>query len=60
MKKSDLLFYINNAIDDALRNCRSENPLEAWADFINILDCRVRKQIGDDLEANGRNRYTGK
>ena len=35
------------------------NPLEAWTEYINRLDIMVRKQIGDMLAANGKNRYTG-
>lgn len=33
--------------------------LEAWVIFINVLDSRVRRRIGDMLEKQGRNRYTG-
>lgn len=36
-----------------------ENPLEAWDCFMNIVDTRVRRRIGDMLEKQGKNRYTG-
>lgn len=36
-----------------------ENPLEAWSCFIDTLDGRVRRRIGDMLENEGKNRYTG-
>lgn len=35
------------------------NLLEAWRAFWETLDCRVRRRIGDMLEKQGRNRYTG-
>lgn len=35
------------------------NPLTAWACFIDVLDGRVRRRIGDMLEKDGKNRYTG-
>ncbi len=36
-----------------------ENPIEAWSRFIDSADSRVRHRIGDLLEMQGRNRYTG-
>lgn len=36
-----------------------ENPIEAWTQFIDTVDCRVRRRIGDLLETQGKNRYTG-
>ncbi|NBK18584.1 hypothetical protein D7Y41_26685 [Anaerotruncus sp. 1XD22-93] len=36
-----------------------ENPIEAWTRFIDSADSRVRRRIGDLLEKQGRNRYTG-
>lgn len=35
------------------------NPLLAWGCFIDVLDGRVRRRIGDMLEREGKNRYTG-
>lgn len=35
------------------------NPLEAWTRFIDLIDMRVRRRIGDLLEKQGFNRYTG-
>lgn len=36
-----------------------ENPLEAWTHFVDLIDGRVRRRIGDLLERQGKNRYTG-
>lgn len=35
------------------------NPLYAWAVWIGLLDGRMRRKIGDALEAQGKNRWTG-
>ena len=35
------------------------NPLEAWTRFVDIIDSRVRRRIGDMLESRGYSRYTG-
>lgn len=59
MKKTELMSIINSAVDQALENCESENPLEAWSRFMDRLDVCVRRRIGENLERNGRNRYTG-
>jgi hypothetical protein len=60
MTKTELTAYISAVADDALAECKSENPLEAWTRFIDLLDARVRRRIGDELERTGKNRYTGK
>lgn len=60
MKRAKLMEYINQALDDSLAGCNSENPLEAWSRFMDRLEVRGRASIGDDLERQGRNRYTGK
>ncbi len=36
-----------------------DNPLIAWNDYITVLDSAVRKQIGNLMESQHRNRYTG-
>lgn len=36
-----------------------ENPILAWRRFIGMVDDRVMRRIGDYLESQGRNRYTG-
>lgn len=36
-----------------------ENPLEAWVHFISSVEDAVRPRIGDYLESQGRDRYTG-
>jgi hypothetical protein len=59
MTKPELMFYILEAVDDALKNCKSDNPLEAWTNFIDRLDSTVRRHIGDNLENQGKCRYTG-
>ena len=61
MKKTELQKYVDDAMDSALSACTAEkeNPLVAWNVFINRLDSEVRRKLGDDLECNGRNRYTG-
>ena len=59
MKKADLLEYIISAADECLADCDSGNPLKSWTRFIDRLDVTVRRHIGDELERQGRNRYTG-
>jgi len=59
MKKSELMLYIIQTVDDALKNCKSDNPLEAWTNFIDRLDSTVRRHIGENLEKQGKSRYTG-
>lgn len=36
-----------------------KNPLLAWREYIEKVDNMVTKQIGDMLEKQGKNRYTG-
>lgn len=60
MTKPELMEYIESAAEIALSECRTENPLEAWARFLDALDSSARRRIGDTLQAQGRNRYTGK
>lgn len=59
MKKAELAGYIDAALDESLAGCETENPLEAWTRFIDRLDAKGRRSIGDTLERQGRNRYTG-
>ena len=59
MKRAELLDYINLALGDSLAGCDSGNPLESWTRFIDRLDAKGRSHIGDALERQGRNRYTG-
>ena len=60
MKKEELLEMASEEMDTALRLCKSDNLLEAWTLFIQNLDCLMRRRIGDRLEQQGKNRYTGK
>lgn|GEM_PF-1231856 len=40
--------------------CREyENPIEAWSNYIMTVDALLRRRLGDKLEAEGKNRYTG-
>ena len=59
MTRSELKQYIDDALEIALIECTSDNPLEAWTQFMDKLDVSARRRIGDDLEESGRNRYTG-
>ena len=43
---------------EAARGC-FRNPIMAWSCFIDVLDGRVRRRIGDMLEQEGKNRFTG-
>lgn len=36
-----------------------DNPIHAWNDYSQSLDIYMRKVIGDKLEKEGKNRYTG-
>lgn len=60
MKRPKLMEYINQALDDIPASSDSGNPLEAWTRFIDRLDAKGRASIGDELERQGKNRYTGK
>lgn len=51
--------YVISVGGEPLAGESYENPLEAWVRFLDIADCRVRRRIGDLLESQGRNRYTG-
>lgn len=59
MKKAELMEYIDAALDESLAGCEAGNPLGAWRRFIDRLDAAGRRRIGDVLERQGRNRYTG-
>ena len=58
MKRAELLEYMSEAAT-ALWGRRFDNPLEAWACFLDRLDIAVRGRIGEELEKTGYNRYTG-
>lgn len=38
----------------------SANKLTAWTSFSDLLDSRMRRQIGEELDAHGKNRPVGK
>ncbi len=61
MKKADLIEIIHSAVDESFSSRGvGKNPLIAWTGFIDRLDAAGRRLIGDKLEAEGRNRYTGR
>jgi hypothetical protein len=61
MKRVELLGIIHTAAEESLSSCDAgENPLIAWTGFIDRLDAIGRRSIGDKLETDGRNRYTGR
>ncbi len=59
MKRSELQEIINIAVEKALKACDEDNPIVAWSLFISALDYAGRRIIGDRLEGQGKNRYTG-
>jgi hypothetical protein len=59
MKKAELMNYINSTAGECLTHCKSDNPLIAWSIFMDKLDSKVRRIIGNSLESQGKNRYTG-
>lgn len=59
MTKAELIGYITEVLDSTLSECKSENPLESWSVFLCRLDAKARRRIGDELERQGKNRYTG-
>lgn len=59
MKRLELQEIINSAVEKALKACDEDNPVAAWSLFISALDYAGRRIIGDRLEEQGKNRYTG-
>lgn len=59
MKKAELIEMVAEAFDYSQRTAKTDNPLERWTRFMNKLDAIGRRRIGDQLEAAGRNRFTG-
>lgn len=59
MKRTELKALMDSALSDTLKECKEDNPIILWAVFISRLDAAGRRRIGDELEKNGRNRYTG-
>lgn len=37
-----------------------ENPLEAWSVYLMRADALLRRRMGDKLEAEGKDRFTGR
>ncbi len=58
MKKDTLLEIVSDAFNASRLN-QSENPLENWTCFVDNLDAAGRRRIGDQLEAEGKSRFTG-
>ncbi|HCA29003.1 MAG TPA: hypothetical protein DEP23_05275 [Ruminococcaceae bacterium] len=59
MRKNELMVIVYKALDQAMDSCSVDNPLEAWTIFIDRLDAAGRRCIGDQLQSEGKNRYTG-
>lgn len=59
MKKSELKEIADESMERAIGSAQSENPLEAWTKFIDILDLSGRKAIKEQIKKEGRNPYTG-
>lgn len=51
---------VDEALEKTKRRTSYENPLEAWSMFTDEIDRIGRRMIGDKLESEGKNRYTGK
>lgn len=59
MKRAELHEMLITIADECLADCDSGNPLESWTRFIDRLDAKGRRYIGDERERQGRDRYTG-
>lgn len=60
MKKAEFMEIVTAEAEAALCTCRGcENPVEALTQVMDKLEAGVRRQVGDALEVEGRNRYTG-
>ena len=51
--------YIVAVNEEPEKTAKFDNPLLAWAHFVDLIDVRVRRRIGDMLEKEKKNRYTG-
>lgn len=55
---------VHKIVDEALKKTKRRtsyvNSLEAWSMFTDEVDRIGRRMIGDKLESEGKNRYTGK
>lgn len=60
MTKSELMEIITTSAEQTLAECHSGYSLEIWTRIENKIDSKVRRAIGDENEAAGRNRYTGR
>lgn len=61
MKKAEFMEIVTAEAEAALCTCPDfESPIEALTQVMDKLEAGVRRQVGDALEAEGRNRYTGK
>lgn len=49
--------YVVTGLENTVR--ATKNLLAAWTGFLELLDCKVRRQIGDEMIRQKRNRYTG-
>lgn len=60
MKKAEFMEIVTAEAEAALCTCPNcESPIEALTQIMDKLEAGVRRQVGDALEAEGRNRFTG-
>ena len=60
VKRTELLGIIHTAAEESLSFCDAGgNPVEAWAHFEDKLSAIGRRMIGEKIEAEGRDRFTG-
>lgn len=59
MRKNELMVIVYKALNQAMTSCTADNPLEAWTNFVDRLDAAGRRQIGEQLQYEGKSRYTG-
>ena len=60
MTHKEVYKIVDEALEKTKRRTSYVNPLEAWSMFTDEVDRIGRRMIGDKLESEGKNRYTGK
>lgn len=58
MIQNGVLYIVSTPKDGVVKT--SANKLTAWTSFSDLLDSRMRRQIGEELDAKGKNRTVGK
>lgn len=59
MRKGELMVIIYKALEQAMPSGTAENPLKAWANFMDRFDAAGRRQIGAQLAESGKSPHTG-